>query len=407
MPADNDITIVGGGCSGLLLAMRLTRTLPTARLAVLEKEAHLGGRLCGNIPHLQLVSRALVDFLCVQTCASGAQAGLQELPALHQHTQLALLVAATKMVVTDRHALFSTDIVRQLSGSVLASGWEKLCVAMQTEGSKKTLKHYDPPLATLLDKLAVMLALPSLSSLSVAQLRQKLAVQRACELFTADWQQVMQRLIADKSIVVRTECQVVDARRKDGIWELHSAQGTQRSRTLVVAHPPWQASGWLAASYWPAALAKAVRKNRPHSVVCLVTTPTEAIETMPAELCVAAEGTHVLCTARGELALARVLSYETQLRAPAVTAAVGKLKRALRTLNRIYTADAGPRLIALVPAAHCLPLGEGQDAATGLFFCGDSCGKSENGDDNVITSVQNVHDGVVSFLRKNGDGADN
>ena len=392
-----DITIVGAGLSGLLLAARLARALPTASITVLEKEAQIGGRLCGNVPHLQLVSRALVDF-CAQTCVLEGKTEAQALPALDQHTRIELVVAAAKIINIARHELFSTETVQQLGSRVIASVWEKFCAETQADKLKKTLKNFDQPLSALLDKLAVMLALPNLSTLSVAQLQKKLTAQQTCELFSADWQQVLQMLTKNKNIVVKTECQVVAAQREHNHWELQSAQGTHCSHVLVVAHPPWNAGEWLAAQYWPAQLARTVRKNKPHSAVCLVTTQIDTAE-MPQELCVAAEGTHVLRTTQGELALARVLSYETQLRAPAVTTAVGKLKRALRTLNRIYETAAEPRLIALVPAAYCLPLGEAQTAGTGLFFCGDSCGKSENGDDNTITTVQNIGAGIVNFLQ--------
>ncbi len=388
-----DIIIVGAGLSGLLLATKLAQALPSARIAVLEKEANIGGRLCGNVPHLQLVSRALADCWA-QTCALVGKTEPLELSALHQHNRIALVIAAAKTINIAHHELFSTATVQQLGGRALAAVWEKFCVERRTEKLKKTLKNFDLPLATRLDKLAVMLALPRLSTLSVARLQQKLAAQRAGKLFSTDWRQV---LTANEHIVVKTECQVVAAQRQHNRWQLQSAQGNHRSQALVVAHPPWSADQWLAAAYWPAQLARAVRKTKPHSVVCLVTTQIDAAE-MPSELWVA--GTHVLRTTRGELALAQVLSYESQLSAPAVTAAVGKLKRALRTLNNIYSTAAASRLIALVPAAYCLPLGAAQATTTGLFFCGDSCGKSENGDDNIIASVQGVSEDVVNFLSR-------
>lgn len=398
----HDIIIVGAGLSGLLLAARLARALPTASIAVLEKEAQIGGRLCGNVPHLQLVNRALIDC-CAQTCALAGERAPQELFALCHHQQIELVVATAKTIGMARHELFSIPIVQQLGGRVLASVAEKLCAETQGGRLKKTLKNFDQPLATLLDKLAVMLALPRISTLTVRQLQQKLAAQRTGELFSAAWQQILPRLTKSNNIVVKTECQVITAQRERKCWQLQSAQGTHRSQALVVAHPPWNAGEWLAAQYWPAQLLRSVRKSKPHSAVCLVTTPV-AEAALPRELCVAAANTHVLRTSRGELALAQVLSYETQQRAPAVTAAVGKLKRALHILTRIYQLAAEPRLIALVPAAYCLPLGEAQVAATGLFFCGDSGGKSENGDDNIVTTVQNVSEALVNFLRNGSDG---
>lgn len=399
----HDIIIVGAGLSGLLLAARLAHALPTASIAVLEKEAQLGGRLCGNVPHLWQVSRGLLDC-CVQTCALAGKTAPQELFAPYQHRQIELVVATAKTLNIAHHELFSTAIVQQLGGRVLASVAEKLCAETQGGRLKKIVKNFDQPLATLLDKLAVMLALPNISTLTVKQLQQKLAAQRTDELLSAAWQQILPLLTKNNNIVVKTECQVISAQREHRSWQLQSAQGTHRSQALVVAHPPWNAGEWLAAQYWPAQLLRSVRKSKPHSAVCLVTTPIAVAADMPRELCVAAANTHVLRTSRGELALAQVLSYETQLRAPAVTAAVGKLKRALHILTRIYQSAAELRLIALVPAAYCLPLGEAQATATGLFFCGDSCGKNENGDDNIITTVQNVSEALVNFLQNGSDG---
>ena len=398
----HDIIIVGAGLSGLLLAARLAHALPTASIAVLEKEAQVGGRLCGNVPHLRQVSRGLVDC-CVQTCVLAGKTAPQELFAPYQHRQIELLIATAKTLNIARHELFNTATVQQLGGRVLASVAEKLCAETQGGRLKKTVKNFDQPLATLLDKLAVMLALPNISTLTVGRLQQKLAAQRTGELLSAAWQQILPVLTENNNIVVKTECQVISAQREHKCWELQSAQGTHRSQALVVAHPPWSAGEWLAAQYWPAQLLRSVRKSKPHSAVCLVTTPTAKAD-MPRELCIAAANTHVLRTSHNELALAQVLSYETQLRAPAVTAAVGKLKRALHILNRIYQPAAELRLIALVPAAYCLPLGEAQATATGLFFCGDSCGKSENGDDNIVTTVQNVSEALVNFLQNGSDG---
>ena len=398
----HDIIIVGAGLSGLLLAARLAQALPTASIAVLEKETQVGGRLCGNVPHLRQVSRALLDC-CAQTCALAGESAPQELFAPYHHQQIELVIATAKTLNIARHELFSIPIVQQLGGRVLASVAEKLCAETQVGRLKKTAKNFDQPLATLLDKLAVMLALPNISTLTVRQLQQKLAAQRTGELLSAAWPQILPRLTKNNNIVVKTECQVISAQRAHNCWELQSAQGTHRSQALVVAHPPWNAGEWLAAQYWPAQLLRSVRKSKPHSAVCLVTTAIAGTD-LPRELCVAAANTHVLRTSRDELALAQVLSYETQLRAPAVTAAVGKLKRALHILTRIYQSAAELRLIALVPAAYCLPLGEVQATATGLFFCGDSCGKSENGDDNIVTTVQNVSEALVNFLQNGNDG---
>ena len=393
----SDINIVGSGISGLLLAAKLARALPSASICVLEKEAHIGGRLGGNVPHLQLVSRYLADFL-IETLADAGATNPEETAALRPHQQMTVVASPSNLFSVERNALFSHETVQQLGGRTLAAVWEKLCAETEAEKLKKSLKNFDQPLAALLDRCATILNVPALSTLSVAQLLRLVAALQPQARLSAAWQRVLPALTNNKNITIKTECQVVAAQREHKCWQLQSAQGKQSSHVLVVAHPPWNASEWLAVEHWPAQLSRSMRKSKPHSVVCLVSTPLDT-QALPQELCVAADGAHVLHTAQGELALARVLSYETQLRAPAVTSAVSKLKRALRTLNRIYETEAEPRLIALVPAAYCLPLGEAQAASTGLFFCGDSCGASENGDDNIITSVQNVSDGIINFLQ--------
>lgn len=393
-----DITIVGAGLSGLLLAARLAKALPTASIAVLEKEAEIGGRLCGNAPHLHLVSRELADFF-IETLADTGIAQPEKLMTLCPHAQVTVVASPSNLISMERNALFSRDTVQQLGNRALAAVWERFCAETQAEKLKKNLKSFDQPLAMLLDRFAVMLNVPSLAGLSVAQLHRLIAALQPQARLVADWRRVLLALTKNNNIVVKTECQVVAAQREHNRWKLHSAEGTHRSHVLVVTHPPWNANEWLTAEHWPAQLARTVRKSKPHSAVCLVTTQVQA-EAMPREVCVVAEGVQAVRTVGNELALARVLSYETRLRAPAVTTAVGKLKRALRTLNRIYETTAEQRLIALIPAAYCLPLGEAQGNDTGLFFCGDSCGTSENGDDNIVTSVQNISDGIVNFLQK-------
>ena len=391
-----DITIVGGGISGLLLAVRLTRALPQASIVVLEKEAEIGGRLAGNAPQLHLVSRVLLDFWA-QTLAEIGKEDLQQLADPHVHRQLELVVGTSKVHSLERSDLFSDATVQQLGNRILVSVWQQFCAATQPEKLKKTLKSFDTPLATLLDKLAVMLAQPSLVSLSVAQLQQKIIAWQAQEFLVGKWQPCLQALA--KTVQVKTKCQVVTAQHDNDGWLLHSGHGAHRSRVLVVAQPPWSAGEWLASEYLPAALARAVRKSKPHSAVSLVTAGMGEVQ-LPLELCVPTEGVQVFKTVQGELALTQVLSYETRLRAPAVTAAVGKLKRALRIVSRIYGIEAEARLIALLPAAYCLPLGETCAGEGGIFFCGDSYGKHDRGDDNIVAAVQNISSGIVNFLQK-------
>lgn len=390
-----DVTIVGGGISGLLLALRLATALPAARIAVLEKEAALGGRLSGNVPHLHLVSRELVDFL-VETLADAGTTDLHKLTTPRLHSQLAMIAAPTRVISIERNALFSSATVQQLGSRTLAAVWEELCAETHAEKLKKTLKSIDQPLAALLDRFAVMLNLPSLSGVSVAQLHRGIAALQPHARVSADWLQALPALTRAAGICVATECRVVEAQRCERGWTLHSARGTHHSRVLVVAQPPWSAMEWLPMQYWPAQLAQMTRRSKPHSAVCLVTTQGKEL---PLEACVVAEGVHALSTVNSELALARVLSYETRLRAPAVTAAVGKLKRALRSLHKVYGAAAQPRLIALISAAYCLPLGEVRADSRMLFFCGDSCGTSEDGDSNIIASVLYVCDRVVDLLK--------
>ena len=282
-----DIIIVGAGISGLLLAARLAKALPKASIVVLEKDAAMGGRLCGNAPQLHLVSRALFDF-CAQVLAEVSEEDLQQLVDPHLHRQLELVVGTSKVHSLERSELFSDTTVQQLGNRMLVAVWQKFCAETQPEKLKKTLKNFDNPLASLLDKLAVMLAQPSLASLSVAQLQQKIIAWQAQEFLVGNWQSCLQALA--KTVQVKTQCQVVTAQRDDDGWLLHSGHGTHRSRVLVVAQPPWSASEWLASEHWPAALARAVRKSKPHSVVSLVTTGVGDEVQLPFELCVPTEG---------------------------------------------------------------------------------------------------------------------
>ena len=392
----SDVAIVGGGLSALLLAARLVQALPTASITVLEKETQLGGRISGNVPHLQRLSRALVDFFA-QTLTAGECGSLPRLCALQPLAPISLVVGARQVSSVARHELFSAATVQQLGNRALAATWERLTELSQSDRLKKMVKSFDLPLATLLDKLAVLLDVPAISTLTVAQLQQKLTSWQEQELLVADWQAAVAVLAQVPRVSFSTDCRVVATQREEDGWLLHSARGTHRSRVLVVAQPPWTTNEWLAAEHLPPSLVRALRKSRPHSVVALVTNVVDDVE-LPQELCVPAEGVQVLRQSNGELVLARVLSYETQLRAPAVTAAVGKLKRALRTVNRVYAMSAETRLIALVPAAYCLPLGEVPPMATGLFFCGDSYGNSIDGDGNIITSVQSVYNGIVQLF---------
>lgn len=393
-----DITIIGAGVAGLLLAGILRRKMPKVGITVLEQESRLGGRISGRDGSLHAITAELIHFWDQTIKIDPESPDLYELATMKKQDTVGILVAQ-KLRCYERQELFSTTTIKLLGNTALAKSWENL-LTLPAQTRKKSLKSYDPLLASVCARLALMSGVPDAATLRIEDWQEKVFAPWHQDRSVAAWTRACAHTVA--GVKVSTDCRVVAARRDKNCWVLDTKQGTYKSRALVVTHPPWLAGEWLPAQYWPAPLSKAIRKIRPISSICLTQKITPDAD-MPAYLFISQENVPAVIVGT-EIVFALPLNFETRLSAPKAAAAVAKLKRAMRYLRRVYpTIPDDQYQISLTPVAYASPVGEKhEEKKLNLFFCGDSYGEKENGDGNVIDSVLYVGDRLTSVDRNRG-----
>lgn len=393
-----DITIVGAGVTGLLLAGRIHRQMPSISITVLEQESRLGGRITGRDVSLHAIIPELMHFWDQTLKIDPESPDLYELAAIHKQDAIGILVGQ-KVRLYERQELFSAATIKLLGNTATAKSWENLST-LPAPRRNKSLKSYDSILFSVCTRLALMSGVPDTATLSVADWQEKVFALAHQDRSIATWTRACTHTVA--GVTVNTDCRVVATRREQDCWVLTTKRGTYRSRTLVVAHPPWLVKEWLPAQYWPVPLAKATRRVRPISSVCLTQKISTDTDILP---CLFISQENVPAVVFGtEIVFALPITFETRLNAPKVAVAVTRLKRAARYLRRVYPTISDDQFqISLTPVAYASPVGEKcEEKGINLFFCGDSYGERENGDSNIVDSVLYVSDRLTTVDRDRG-----
>ncbi len=440
-----DIIVAGGGAAGMLAAARLALANPKLKIIVLEKEAHLGGRLKSTTATeriygygLNAVSDQLFEFWNDTLKQAGTEAHLSELVPNRQKS--VGILAGNKLSHSDVDLWFSAKGARLLGGYTAARQWPEIeeilrehAVSLdddddgdesvsfdedapaaapkkdaQRAGASHAFSHFwnksrKAPAAVVLDHYSSAFGIPDVWSASPSAIAQRAAFHSG-GLHSGNWLpafDALQNLEAVKeSVTIATNCRIARAEKKDDRWQVTSGSGTFTAPKLIVAQSPWQAAFWLPRSYWPAHLLSLANKTKPVSVVVLSEQLKKSDVEIPDVIIVPSEKIQIIRNGEHDLCFQATIDYEMSLQAPAVVKAVKALKRARKKLQLLFPdAVSNTDHFALQPIAWAQSpifsekrnidkMRKKGTTASDIAFVGDAYGANFDGDSNIISSIQ-------------------
>lgn len=411
---DFDVVIAGGGAAGVLAAARLALSRPAGRIALLEKDPTLGGRLRGTDRAAQVhgygldaASDGLYEFWRQTLLAGDGHEGEGKLPSDRRQQRVGVM-AGNKIAEVAIDLWFTAKGARMLGGLVAAREWpevEEIFRAGATgagapvpapakaqrkgatlaapaeaaedeaeggdeeeEEAEATLDHpvshywkrtRKAASAEVLEHFACAFGIPDVWTASAAAVAER-ARYYASRLHAGVWDEAIQQLTSrpwfKERVTVLTNTRVVDAERLGDVWTLSTDAGPLTGLALVVAQPPWQAMAWLKRSLWPAQLLHVASKTKPVSTVVL----SEHVETpeldIPDVVLVPSERAQIVRNGPREICFQATIDFELSMQAPAVVKAVRSLKRARKKLLMMYPGSVSETgHIALIPVAWAQP----------------------------------------------------
>lgn len=438
-PRSFDVVIAGGGVTGLLAASRLSQANPQLKIALIEKEGELGGRLrstaapTGPFSYgLNAISPTLYDFWN-QTLKNDPEA--PDLPGVVSERQKRVgVLAAKKVSEFPVEEWFSSKGAKKVGGAAAARSWdavEELVGPVVPEDhedeeapegdgdtdeskprragatSEKALgqawkKTRKDPAAVVMEHFGNVFGIPDIWNASPGALAERAAFHGA-QLYKGPWEPAIQALTDRESwqnaVTVFSDCHIIQAKYENETWHLDTSRGAFTAPKMVVAQPPWQAILWLPRSLWPADLLALASKTKPVSAVVLSEKLLTGGDELPDVTMVPAEKCQVVKNGADEICYQATIDYEMSLQAPAVVKAVKALRRARKKLMA-----ACPELssegdhIALQPVAWSQSpmqrdrrwlskLRYDKVNQSHLVFCGDAYGPRYDGDSNIVKSL--------------------
>jgi glycine/D-amino acid oxidase-like deaminating enzyme len=438
-----DVVVVGGGIAGVLAAARLAAAGGGRRIALLEKDAVLGGRLRSTSADasvhgygLNAISAELAAFAAsfVTTPPSEGEeaappASLEQL-GLRRLAKFGVL-AGNRLITQDISQWFGARGARVLGGLTAQKQWAELeelwkpakaAAATTSEGDDEEDEGEDArgkafgqvwkgsrkqPAAVVLDHYGAAIGVPDVWTAAVEALAERAGAAMGAR-FGGDFDGLIAAITRSPAftaaVEVATACRAVDADRDaDGDWTVRTECGTFTAPKLIVAQSPWQAAAWLKRSFWPPHVISIASKTKPVSVVVMAETVPEAAvglaEALPEVTLVPSERVQILRYGAREVTLQATIDFELSLQAPAVVKAVKALKRARKKLLATYPGvTTETDHIALVTFAWAQApthaerrwverLGRKPSFGEGVAFCGDAYGAAYDFDANVVRSV--------------------
>lgn len=419
-----DVVVAGGGMAGVLAAARIALARPDLKLAILEREPVLGGRLRGvgsgsKAVHgygLNAASDALFH-LWQRTIEAGDSIESPDDAAVAIPTPVERRLSRIGVMAGGKIAEFPVDqwftakgaramgglaAAREWTevegifraGASAASGADLLVEQVQdadgaeadddenheSEGEPVDKAAHGPSLAkafaqvwpktrkaasaVVLEHFALAFGIPDLWSATALAVMQR-AHFHSGRLHTGIWDQAIQSLVNRpwfaQRVAVMTGTRLVDAVRENNSWRLTTDLGVIGAKSLVVAQPPWQVLAWLRRPHWPPQLLQVATKTKPVSAVVLADRLRRDEPSLPDVLMIPSEGVQAIRSGAGEICFQATIDYEMSLSAPAVVKAVRGAKRARKKLAAMF-----PDLIvednhiALLPVAWAQPLSPGE-----------------------------------------------
>ncbi len=444
MPTEQafDIIIAGGGLAGTLAAARLARLSPEKKIALLEKEPELGGRLRATSLEnkvfgygLNAISDPLFELWNQTLKADDPEAF--DLSVFAKRRQGAVgVLAGNKMGQIGIDLWFTPKGARVLGGYTAQKQWSVVedivskgaaAIAEDREHDEEVeastdaddtgpkhdnakLHHFGHywsmprkvPAAIVLEHYGSAYGIPDVWAASPQAIAER-AAQHSGRLHCGVWTDALKALTElpafQQAVTVITDCRVVDASREGDDWVIDAEAGTFRAKTLIVAQSPWQAVGWLPRPLWPTTLLQLASKTKPVSVVVLAEKLVSKDTTFPDVVIVPSEKVQIIRNGEDEICFQATIDYEMSVQAPAVVKAVKQLKRARKKLLALYPGlTTEGNHIALQPVAWAQSplqsdrrwidrMGKKPIQAPHLAFVGDAYGTAYDGDQNLTRSV--------------------
>ena len=327
-----DIAIAGAGLAGLLSATRLRQIYPAAKILLIEKEAHLGGRLRTPDAGLNLgtgglhyISQDLLEFL--NRTLLGCARGEDDLSLPQRASQKIGILQGKKLDEVPLSEFWSAAVAKILGGASAAKQWETFCAALaaasdedlfQPLGRVTKITKKDPFLDVLnLMSLPLGIVGPWFATTTSFQQR---VHYLAKGLFGGPWGKVIDDIVRWNDLEILTDTPILEAQFAARKWVLNLQNEQISSTALLVAQSPWEAMPWLRRECCPAGFIHLALKFSPLSAVSLTVRLPEALAA-PDRILLPSEKTQILQLSPTEFCMQAIIDYETFLDAPRVVEA--------------------------------------------------------------------------------------
>jgi glycine/D-amino acid oxidase-like deaminating enzyme len=404
-----DVIIAGGGMSGILAAINLAVTRKDLKVHLLESESFFGGRLRSTQREgnrwgfgLNVISADLVAHFADTIKELYPNWSMDDFSV--SDCRKVAYCSGGKAHFLSYSDIFKTAGVKAMGGRNAAREWEefefRFPELVEKHPHESVSKGLDIKRSSasgiILSEVSKALGVPDIWHSPLELLKCKfdvtdVKVGKFDDLLDA----TVELLEKDGLISVSRHCRVFDVRKGDNGWVLHTENGLYNAQNVVVAYNPWAAVQTMTRETMPVAVANMALKSKPVSLVVL-STHIEAGEIDSDFILISSEAVQVVRLG-SELSLQATIDYEMSLDAPEVVKAVKRLKRAVKKLPQYFNGlKLKGEFLGLVAEAWAIPTGAhdfkyiekmvklGND---GLYFVGDSYGKSYNGDANLVSSV--------------------
>jgi hypothetical protein len=411
--------IVGGGLSGMLLALRLSRENSQKRLGLFEAEASLGGRLFFSSP-LNLQGLPSWEKFIAQWNALGQKTHLSGfgLEAMHPDALEALERHMRSLFSEPEEAFFDSVIGNSSQASSVGSGFyliKKQCTSLEemmsgssdiftrkeSEVFSSFLRNGLPPEGTgekSFEDWEIWHSLPKAQKEALHPIFESLlgegylkasatAVLQSLNQFYS-WSKrkgspflcrsrgmelAIELILRKRNVHVRTGCAVSRILKEKNAFKILTADETSprfketTARNVCLALPLARSFSFLSREFLSPSQGRFVSKVRPRSLVAVEYQGWQSFTTAlwPAQagelsrFLFPTEKCHGLVTAQGSLVFYQTLDFENSLQAPAVRDAIGKLRKAACKLldpNMIRLLSSGGRPKADVQISERLVL---------------------------------------------------
>lgn len=382
-----DTVIVGGGIAGILAAGRLAQLKPQSKIALLEMEAHLGGKYRN---HFELPASSL-PFPCVPG----------QLKTFLHNTFPGNSTESTSpsiRIIDQKHQfLFGNFLAPENLQTLFPKiGVEKLTAKLNDCPSDATVKSFDSSIASgpaieALSRIGNFLAILDVKKTGAQCFHDRSEGIGNTQHLVYAWDELLDSF---ENVEVHNNCPALECREIQDGYEIRADGGEFQTHKIIIAHNPWDALQWLDRDLFPLAVLKLGTKSAPVSAVSCELL-LAAANCPPTIIFETSMKTWAYVGGR-QIRLETHIDYESSLSAPNVLTAVRQLRKLQKKLNhRLDIGAVEKEQVSLEPSASSIPYIKGahrlsspdEGTSKGISFCGGAYGSSYLPAENTISSV--------------------